>query len=422
MTSVRADEPPGTGLTYPPALEDIVAALREQPVLVDPLFGNGDTVAVRDGLAELAAAVDEPVFVVLVPAPDVALDSGDPLTDLATRLSLDLGPGYYAVDIDPMHGSGRVVPIGIADPVRTYEARDEHGPDPSEERDPADYPSDVGSLARELDVIAHGGDIDGATYTSYAEDAPWAAPPEWESTSSRDAALPSTYVADGGLAFVIAAGVAWLLLRNAATWRTSRRPATSGAVSLAKRPGRSRDDSGRAEDVPPGIAASTSVADLRVVVESELTDLAEARAAVDLGRLPSVRRERLEASDEAARLVLATAGSRERDLDDVVGALVLVRRARFALDDDRHDAVYRPCFFDPRHGRGTRTRSVPLGETDVSVACCRWCARVPAARLSPLTVRRKPYFEHDTVWARTGFGTFVDDLEHQVLDELRGGR
>lgn len=426
---MSAEEPPGTGLPYPPTVEGIAAALASDPVLVDPLFGNGATQVVRAELRELVDAVDAggtAVYVVMVPPPDDVLAAERPTEDLAVRLSSTLGPGYYAIDLDPVGGDQQVVAVGL-DPeveVSTYRVHDAYRDDlyPTGEYDSAVAPSDLGRTAQELAIIAGDGELDRDSYLSYVQDAPWARPAPWE--PDLDPPLTSTYVAEAGLALVVVAGSAWILLRTAATWRgTAPQRAAGGRGGGTAGPrGGPPKGGGVSADGPPGIPASTSVADLRRTVDRELDELAEARAASDLAALPAARRDRVELGEEAARLVLAAAGTRADDLDDVVGALALVRLARFALDDPRRDTVHRSCFFDPRHGRGTRRRRIPLGDTEVAVPACTWCAKVEGARLTPMKVRRRPYYELDTVWASTGYGAFVDDLEHQVLDDLRRRR
>jgi hypothetical protein len=109
----------------------------------------------------------------------------------------------------------------------------------------------------------------------------------------------------------------------------------------------------------------------------------------------------------------------------LVGALTLartgVRDAERVLG--RASQPYRCCFLDPLHGAGVREASWRLGETTVSVPVCPACRRrLDAGRdLTPLLVRRgwrtRPYYELGDVWARTGYGSLVDDYAAQVLAE-----
>ena len=102
--------------------------------------------------------------------------------------------------------------------------------------------------------------------------------------------------------------------------------------------------------------------------------------------------------------------------DDSLGllaALELTRRADATLDGRPRP----PCFFDPRHGAAkTRTRW-RLGGEEADIPACRACARKIAKGRPPIPLqdRGRPYFERDTLWARTGFGALDDDLAARVL-------
>lgn len=110
---------------------------------------------------------------------------------------------------------------------------------------------------------------------------------------------------------------------------------------------------------------------------------------------------------------------------DLVGVLVLVDHARdhlaraAALDAGRKPERPTPlCFFHPLHGRSARTVAWRDG---LRVPACAACASDLRAGRTPDALRDggRPYFEADTVWARTGYGAFDDDLVGRVA---RGGR
>ncbi|WP_447645647.1 hypothetical protein [Nocardioides zeae] len=400
---------PGTGLPYPPTPADIAEALRSDPVLVDPMFGNGATQAVRDGFTELAGQSEHQVFVVLVPLP--ASTGDDPERDLALLLSSQegLGDGYYVVDVDPGHSTGEVVAVGVPD-TSVYGIIQDLAPDTyaSGTYDGSVLPSDTGTLAMALDIQLREGEGFGQDeYDVYAQTSPWASPPRWESSYDHQPPDPGAYWAFGTMAFVVAAGATWVVARQAATWG---RRATHADRPMPEQ--RLRDQS-----------TSLSPSALRARVEEELDAVAERRASLERGTFDDARWARIDASDEAARLVLARVEERDRDVPDLVGALVLARTASFALEDARgRNAPYRPCFFDPRHGRGVKRRRVPVADTSLDVACCSICARRELGAITPLRDGRRPYYERDTVWARTGYGAVVDDLPFQVLDHLRETR
>ena len=77
----------------------------------------------------------------------------------------------------------------------------------------------------------------------------------------------------------------------------------------------------------------------------------------------------------------------------------------------------RPCFFDPRHGAGTNATRWQLGTQETDIPACRACAQAIEQDRAPLALQDdgRPYFERDTLWARTGFGAIADDLPQRVL-------
>lgn len=105
---------------------------------------------------------------------------------------------------------------------------------------------------------------------------------------------------------------------------------------------------------------------------------------------------------------------------DLVGVLVLVDRARrllaraAALDAGRRPPAPEPlCTFHPLHGRAASTVD---WRPDLRVPACAACAADLQAGRTPDALRDgdRPYFEADTVWARTGFGALSDDLLGRV--------
>lgn len=77
----------------------------------------------------------------------------------------------------------------------------------------------------------------------------------------------------------------------------------------------------------------------------------------------------------------------------------------------------RSCFFDPRHGEGKVSTRWRLGGEEVPLPVCAECAKDVARDRAPAALedRGRPYFERDTLWARTGLGALEDGLAEQVL-------
>ncbi len=126
-------------------------------------------------------------------------------------------------------------------------------------------------------------------------------------------------------------------------------------------------------------------------------------------------------SDDALRALEAASSVLARDDArpvDHVGAATLAVRGRRALGGD---AVPAPCFFDPRHGDGDRASRWRRGRQDVVIPVCSACATALQRDRTPVSLgdRDRPYWEQDSVWARTGFGA----IDERVADAvLAGGR
>jgi hypothetical protein len=151
------------------------------------------------------------------------------------------------------------------------------------------------------------------------------------------------------------------------------------------------------------------------VVREPDTDVA-AQAARAIEGLASAIAAAPQPSDEAFELYSAAAkADREaRTPVDHYGALLLTRDAKAAL---RGRARPRRCFFDPGHDGPTDDTRWRLGQREAEVPACAGCVRALAADRTPDTLgdRGRPYYERDTIWARTGFGSIDDELAAKLL-------
>jgi hypothetical protein len=153
---------------------------------------------------------------------------------------------------------------------------------------------------------------------------------------------------------------------------------------------------------PPAVVEPE--ADVPARVSSALARLATAIAAAE------------QPSDAVFELYSAAskADREARSTIDHMGALQLAQDAA-ALLEGREPR--RRCFFDPRHRRAVTETRWRLGNEESEVPACRRCERALRAGHMPDTLgdRGKPYFERDSVWARTGFGTIDHDVAARVL-------
>ena len=110
------------------------------------------------------------------------------------------------------------------------------------------------------------------------------------------------------------------------------------------------------------------------------------------------------------------------------GGVARAGRRELAIALGQARTSYRVCFFDPTHTTATRTAEWRFGDSEVEVPVCRACQKAVDAGRAPeaLTVRRggrmRAYYEGDTVWARTGYGSLTTDLADlatRVTDDRR---
>jgi len=151
------------------------------------------------------------------------------------------------------------------------------------------------------------------------------------------------------------------------------------------------------------------------IVREPDDDVAE-QAAAAVARLSAAIAAAQQPSDEVFELYSAAskADREARSPVDHLGALLLARAGETLLAGRR---PRRRCFFDPLHDGTTRDTRWRLGSEETEVPACNRCVRRLKAERMPDTLGDdgKPYFERDSVWARTGFGAIDDELAARVL-------
>lgn len=381
----------------------IAAALRRSPIYADPSLEPVLAKGRRETLLARIEAAPMPVFVVLVPLVKGGTweESDELLTIVQDRLGRD---GLY---------------ISLSSYGDQFDARMWGGTE--EERRNAEYAvrtpfflpefkeaSLADRLVKALDLV-----IEGNGYAAY-EKATEHLGSYSASDRVRDAlsgggssALPVTAVTLG------AAAVAGL-----AVWRWRR----SGRVLRERRPLLLPREVLTAAD-------TADLAELRDRAEREVVVFGELLQGVEPGsddsRVHDLLSLALDAYQAAGKVLDAADG-----VPDLAGVLVLVDRGRDALDSARSLAAGRRekppsplCFFNPLHGDAAGTVSWrELGSRDgLRVQACRACAkavrehRVPKALTDQVDGRIVPYYTASTLWARTGYGQFGDDLVRRVL-------
>jgi len=113
----------------------------------------------------------------------------------------------------------------------------------------------------------------------------------------------------------------------------------------------------------------------------------------------------LDAYEAAGRALRAD----ERDIPDLVGALVCIDLGREALSPGADAPA--PCTYDPRHG-ASQGSPITVGEAELRL--CGACRRdVSAGRPADVLrdCRGNPYLDADTPWAQTGYGAWGDPVQ-----------
>ena len=454
-------------------LDEMVAALQESPVVVESTMGNGHTEQVREhllGLAERAEAGGVQVFAVATTTP-VGLDPLNADAQLAVLLhdQLDV-PGVYVVHTTLGSGALEVYGDLGTDSTNTetdlsqlrYDAADQIEQAIADRWGEDARSASVVDLAAALEAAVKAGEdgtfperqYDEETFeeistievltpeevTDYATST-WAyATPDYDAEQSWGPAAPGEVSFAITLTLVLVTALGYRLLQAVTAWRTGPAPATATAGrerTSTRTPSRGAEDGGRAasaEEPWRALGYRHDPASLRRRAADRLERTDSELSGSLLRHLPDESVDLARGSIEEARRLLDD-GPDERAAetgDDLagVGAWVLAETA-WSVVRRRGDGHWVPCFTNPTHGEG-RTRSSVGGGLEVPV--CEQCAarirkgsETSTLLTSPAGGRRwgrsrpVPYYEDDSVWARTGFGALGDELWRELGRE-RGGR
>jgi hypothetical protein len=397
---------------FPVTVDEVATALEHAPILVQNTMGSGDAAAAARRLAAIARTLPYPAYVALVSTPRDD-DAGDASAYLATALSRRLAtPGLYVVEtsghsprlllvgqktqsvefelqyygnaaaVEKATGALTLAPqVGAEVALRTAlhplsTTLDEHTPPSLSQQEI----SDLAALQRRLDPprqeAADDAEDEGSTWTTGKR---------W---------MLGTTV---GMALFL---LVQRSLRGWPGWRrsTPQRPRTKHTRAAGPDPA-AQDRKARAE----ASATVMRLADRLATAPALLPGDDRALAALT--------------AREVADPLLASA-----ELADVVGALVLARTGLADLDlatRKRRARAYRCCYFHPLHGAAKATAAWRYGEADIEVPVCDACRQALVDGRPPEVFRvgrwrQRPYYERDDVWARTGYGSLVDDFAHQV--------
>lgn len=401
---MRPDSAPETA--FADSIDEIVAALDQDPVLVEEVMGNGQTIEVREALRDKAEQVSVPVYVVLTKAPP-GLTSENTAEELLTLLHAETGWDgvWHVTTSDVGHSSLAVygeVDLGVSNAetnlsMARFNARDE-----ATEAIRDECPDCSASAAVEaglvLDILASGVPEEFGTHPLTDAQIDSYATSLWSHPESRPAGVDQAEMPTAGLTAMVATVTAMVV-------------AVVGYRLVQAIGGKAHPRIG----APPPSAHAATETDPAV----ELARW-QAEAAAEVRRL---ERQLARTKEHGHRRDIATAcleraetRTAAGDLLEVVGALVLARTGLQALRAGRPQ--YRCCYIDPRHGAAQR--DVPLGG-GARVPVCDTCAgdlargSEPAALIEVIRFAPdKPYYQGSTVWARTGFGALGGEWWQEV--------
>ena len=105
-----------------------------------------------------------------------------------------------------------------------------------------------------------------------------------------------------------------------------------------------------------------------------------------------------------------------KPIDDL-GALVLAERGREVLKGSERER----CYFDPRHQGWAKPTRWTTNRATIQVPACSKCAKAIASDKVPdsLWDGDRPYWQRETVWARTGIGSLRRDMRGALAEDGR---
>jgi hypothetical protein len=367
-----------------PWLSGLARSLRADPVFVSDSVSRAVSPAEVERLREAVDAMAVPTRVVIVSGPPGNFDLRGPNpSELPLLLAGAVDRRGLYVVADATGGAGSVN-------IATVGARTRVPPDDVEHA----LLHDVGDESRVVTAILYALSVATTGKRTLLGAGDRARDAATRRQDARNSSAPEDRVAIGFGSAGILAG----LVVPTVFWR--RRRSREAARTRPRPPRRVRGP--RRPLGPP------------VVREPDADVAAQAARAIE--GLASAIAAAAQPSDEAFELYSAAAkADREaRTPIDHYGAFLLTRDAKAAL---KGRARPRRCFFDPGHDGPTDDTRWRLGHREAEVPACARCVRALAADRTPDTLgdRGKPYYERDTIWARTGFGAIDDELAAKVL-------
>ncbi|WP_261719176.1 hypothetical protein [Streptomyces sp. FZ201] len=362
----------------PSAGERIANELRDEPVYVDKAYAEAVPPSRQRELTQQIKKTGLPIKVVLTP-----LAKGDPFNGEADTLASVLHDRLPQRELILITTDGVFTDSlnGYEWPADTHQTRDAVAATGflDEMRDAG--LADLTSKAVELVAEGNGTEV----YEEATEDLDKGVPEQPTPAGKAEGSAWPVVAAVMGLALAALTTVALVAYRRRHRRRTSAMTPALGAARAAEE------------------------AEVRLKAEAEVVALGEAVRTADAATTPDLSRA-LDAYAAAGKVL-----DEARDLTDLAGALALAAEGRAALTPRPSLPL---CYFNPLHGQATtRAKWRRVGHREsVQVATCPTCTTTLATHRTPDSLTELtedghliPYYEGQSIWAATGYGSLPGD-------------
>ncbi|MET7278332.1 hypothetical protein ABZS29_08890 [Kribbella sp. NPDC005582] len=372
---------------------EIATALQKDPLYIDPVYASAVPQNLRAGVAAKATALGFPVYSIVLPLTPGDVFQGKEQNVITLVTDALRRPGLYVV----VNGGSRfpwaeVHELPQVDDEKVRAARKRALDDTEYDAGPTQV------LARMYEVLA---------------DPSLKAPEKPKPSSGRYSDGDDS--SSGTVATIVVAGIVALVVLGLVIGLVRR---GGGRASAGAGAGRTRGE--KTFSIPPHVAATVAAERRRRLTREtsqELTTLGSELAALPDAHGLGLRHQQaaLDAHHAAGKVLDSS-----EDLVDVVGAMVLLDKARREYDAAVAVAADRPvadvpelCAFNPLHGRASGAPTqVESDGTTVTLPLCAECRRALKRGTAPASLPGDdgPYWHGTDLWARTFFGALGEDL------------
>ncbi|MEV5960379.1 hypothetical protein AB0L70_01370 [Kribbella sp. NPDC051952] len=398
VTALTLTASPAQAQTPAEKAREIATALGKDPLYIDPAYQSALPATLRTDLKKKATALGYPVYSMVLPLSASDAFQGKEENVLTLVIDAMQKPGLYVV----VNGGERFpyyeahqLPQLEDDRLQAVRERalDDTGYDAG--------PTEV--MARMYELLA-------------APALPPASPTRSPATGSRsgsgsDDDRDSDDSSTGKVVGFVVLGLVVLVVLGL-------------VIGLVRRTGGGGPRREKPFSIPPHVAATVAAERRRRLTQEtslELTTLGSQLAALPDAQGLGLRHQQaaLDAQQAAGKVLDSS-----KDLVDVVGAMVLLDKARREYDAAVAVAADRPvpdvpdlCAFNPLHGRSSgKPTQVEADGATLTLPLCAACRQALKRGKAPASLPgdNGPYWYGTDLWARTFFGSLDEDLAGAV--------